>query len=51
MASTPNIKVAFAGTYDEATQTLQGTYSMDTESVISPGHPVVYNVDVTGGSE
>ena len=51
VAGTPNIKVAFAGTYDKATQTLQGTYSMDTESVISPGHPVVYNVDVTGGSE
>ncbi len=46
-----SIELAIAGTYDEATQTLQGTYSMDTESVISPRHPVIYNVDVTRGSE
>ena len=50
MASTPNIKVAFAGTYDEATQTPQGTYSLATESVSSPGHPAGSHRDVTGGS-
>ena len=48
VADVPNIQVAFSGTYDEATKRLVGTYSMDTASVISPGHPVVYNVDVSG---
>lgn len=48
-AGVPDILVEFAGTWDAETQTLEGTYTIDSEKVIVPGHPVVYEVNVSGG--
>ena len=49
VAGVPDILVEFSGTWDEETQTLQGTYTVDSEKIISAGHPVVYDVIVSGG--
>ena len=49
VAGFADIDVSFAGTWDADTQTLTGTYTMDAEKQISAGHPVVYNVNVSGG--
>ena len=46
VAGTDNISVSFSGTFDEGAGTLSGDYSMDTGSAISPGHPVVYELDL-----
>ena len=46
VAGNPNTSVSFSGTFDEQAGTMTGEYSMDTESVISPGHPVVYGLDM-----
>ena len=47
VAGVPSISVSFSGTFDEQAGTLVGNYSMDTTSAISPGHPVVYGLDMT----
>lgn len=49
VANVPNILVEFAGTWDATTETLTGTYTIDSEKVISALHPVVYSVSVAGG--
>jgi hypothetical protein len=41
----PNILVEFAGTFDEEAGTLTGTYTIDSEKVITSLHPIVYQVD------
>jgi uncharacterized protein YjdB len=49
VAGVSDILVEFSGTYDEGTGALDATYTIDSEKVISAGHPVVYQVTVTGG--
>lgn len=49
VAGFSNIDVSFSGTYDQSSGRLQGNYSMDTGHVISPGHPIIYVVDVSTG--
>jgi hypothetical protein len=49
VAGFPNILVEFEGTWDADAQTLTGTYTIDSEKVIDPDHPIVYAVDVSGG--
>ena len=44
MVGVPNIRATFTGTFDPATGALDGQYSMDTEKVISSGHPLVYKI-------
>ncbi len=43
---TPNILVEFAGTFDEEAGTIVGTYTIDSEKIITSQHPIVYQVDV-----
>lgn len=50
VAGVPIIKVTFEGTYDDQAGTLTGEYSMDTEHIISPGHPIVYTVEATASA-
>ncbi|GMR14007.1 MAG: hypothetical protein BMS9Abin29_2235 [Gemmatimonadota bacterium] len=42
----PNILVEFAGTFDEQAGTIVGTYTIDSERIITALHPIVYQVDV-----
>ncbi len=49
VAGFSNILAEFSGTWDAETGVLSGTYTIDSEKVISAGHPVVYDVTVSGG--
>jgi hypothetical protein len=49
MAGVPNVLVQFDGTFDMEAGTLVGTYTMDPEKLIDPGHPLVYGLDLSGG--
>jgi hypothetical protein len=49
VAGFSNILAEFSGTWDAETGVLSGTYTIDSEKVISAGHPVVYDVTVSAG--
>jgi hypothetical protein len=49
VAGFSDILTEFSGTWDVETGTLTGTYTIDSEKVISSGHPVIYDVEVSGG--
>ncbi len=48
VAGVDDVLVEFSGTWDAAARTLVGTYTVDSERVIDPGHPTVYSVNVQG---
>ena len=48
VAGTPDVLVEFAGTYDPATGALVGDYTMDSEKIIDPNHPILYRVAADG---
>lgn len=45
----PEVPPALLVATPMATQTVTGTSTLDSEQVISTGHPVIYNVSVSGG--
>ncbi len=49
VAGHANILAEFSGTWDAETGALMGTYTIDSEKKISAGHPIIYDVSVSGG--